>query len=663
MSTDTDQTLFVTGVTGFLGRHFLYWQERKPLRFVVLVRAADQQSGNIRFLESMKIACDAYRVPFDEAKWLARTTVLLGDICAPHCGISAESLSWLRSQKISQFWHFAASLNYEEKSRQKIWEQNVQGTSNVINLLKETGITNLIYCSTAYTVGKAVGMVEEKLHSLPRTFNNYYEESKCSAEHQVANMCRDMQLKWTIIRPSIVIGPIATKNSGGSTSGMYGFFRSIFRLKKTLRLVENPITIIGNSNTRLNVIPVDNLMRDIADIPETGFENESILHLTSSWYPDVNNALKHTSRLMDIGVLKIVEANDAVRSPVEKVIDKRTEFHASYIDSEIEFARSLPLRHGVDNKEFAGFITEAYREYKQESPQEVFAVATIRSFDDTHLKVYSAGDPGKPVVVLANAIGMPVEFWTAFAKTLTQDYFVLTWETRGCPNTELLCNLTEHLFEHHSLDFVAVLDHFACPQAHVVGWCSGAQIALKAASAFPARVKTVACINGSFGGDNGVQMTNFEIKLREVMAKISVDARMAEIYFNVVYGNKEGSGVDAEDLYEKNNQASAVLTSVDPALLHLTSRPFETVESLFRYSRLISASLNESIHDWIDHVKAPVLVYSGQRDETAHPDCSRWIAGRLAQSALVIDNEGDHFTFYNESSVASTVNKFLAEAA
>lgn len=72
-------------------------------------------------------------------------------------------LGRLRSRGIHQFWHFAASLNFEEKSRKKIWSQNVEGTFDVLDLARRAGIPEFVYCSTACSAGRSVGMVDEEL--------------------------------------------------------------------------------------------------------------------------------------------------------------------------------------------------------------------------------------------------------------------------------------------------------------------------------------------------------------------------------------------------------------------------------------------------------------------------------------------------------------------
>jgi nucleoside-diphosphate-sugar epimerase/pimeloyl-ACP methyl ester carboxylesterase len=661
MSQTQERTLFVTGVTGFLGRHFLLSQLDSALNFVVLVRAATIDQGRERVLDALRSACDSQRQPWRADEWDARVEVILGDIGEPGCGISACCMRRLRQLKIAQFWHFAASLNFEEKHRNKIWQRNVQGTSHVLELARDLASSQFFHCSTAYTIAARAGLAREVLHPLEGPFNNLYEETKCIAEHKVVEFCRAHGMRSVLLRPSIVIGPRISKSPGGSTTGVYTFLKRLYLLRAPLQTVGRSVVVSGNPKTKLNLVPVDAIMRDIEHFtqPETQLEDGAIFHLTGDWHPDLTRVLAHISAVLGVPTIQIGRNEDSFRTPLESIIDRETAFHSVYLDSELTFERSLPSRYGVTEQEFVGYVNEAFAEFGCETPQRVFDLAHVASFDGTVLKAYSAGSSANPAVVLVNAIGMPMEFWTRFAKELSKQCFVLTWESRGCPNVDLGCDLSQHSFEDHARDLCALLDYFGIAQAQLVGWCSGAQIALKAASMVPSRITAVASVNGSFSTAGGVAITDFENKLREVMPRIASDKRMAEVYFNVVYGRAEGGG---RSLATENEQASAVLSSVEPSLLHLTSRPFEDVESLFRYARLMSASLSEPVREWIDDVRSPVFVYTGKRDETAHPECSKWVADRLRDCSLVVDDEADHFALCQEDvRVIAHVSRFLEQ--
>ena len=68
------------------------------------------------------------------------------------------------------------------------------------------------FISSAYAAGiDRSECPEAPVHSLH--FNNVYEESKALAENRVAGKCREDEIPYTIIRPSIVYGDSLTGRS------------------------------------------------------------------------------------------------------------------------------------------------------------------------------------------------------------------------------------------------------------------------------------------------------------------------------------------------------------------------------------------------------------------------------------------------------------------
>ena len=81
----TQKTIFVTGVTGFLGAFLLrdiFGRENCPIHVIAHVRAASSSSG----VHRVKSACEAYGV-WDEA-WLNHLTVVTGDLEKERLGLS-----------------------------------------------------------------------------------------------------------------------------------------------------------------------------------------------------------------------------------------------------------------------------------------------------------------------------------------------------------------------------------------------------------------------------------------------------------------------------------------------------------------------------------------------------------------------------------------------
>jgi nucleoside-diphosphate-sugar epimerase len=152
----------MTGVTGFLGGHFLFQRLGDSGRTIAVVRGSCPQDGHARILRSLGIAARGYsQRPIPVRQEIGAE---LGDVARPLCGLSAERLGALRSLGVDEFWHFAASLAFEERKRAVVLAQNVGGALNALELATDLGVRRFVYVSTAYTAGRRVGLVRERLH-------------------------------------------------------------------------------------------------------------------------------------------------------------------------------------------------------------------------------------------------------------------------------------------------------------------------------------------------------------------------------------------------------------------------------------------------------------------------------------------------------------------
>ena len=132
-----------------------------------------------------------------------------------------------------------------------------------------------------------------------------------------------------------------------------------------------------------------------------------------------------------------------------------------------------------------------------------FAKTTIIASDGTPVNVYSAGS-GSETVVVVPACGMPAALAESWMRFLARGRRVLAaWESRGLFGAA-------GLDEDYAIDLAAqagdlftVLDHFGLADAHVVGLCGGAVIALAAAAAQPDRLCSLSLWHGAYAFASG----------------------------------------------------------------------------------------------------------------------------------------------------------------
>ncbi len=202
--------LFITGASGFLGRHLVKAMlAESDDTFHLLVRSDRAE----RLLRQDLQDGDTRRVRF-----------VRGDMILPNCGIDEELLRGL-SRRIDQVWHLAASTTFDDKRQEEIETVNIGGTKQAIALSRQFDrLDRFYYMSTAYVCGKQNGLIAEDQVDDLAGFKNTYEKSKWQCERIV----RASGLPFTIIRPSILIGDSRTGDSKGEMRMMYGYLLALY---------------------------------------------------------------------------------------------------------------------------------------------------------------------------------------------------------------------------------------------------------------------------------------------------------------------------------------------------------------------------------------------------------------------------------------------------
>jgi len=359
----SETSILVTGTTGFLGSHFLLWlSQHRPSICYALVRGLTHSERQAKLEGALHAAAAGYRPSPDWAKVSEDTRLVAGDIELPTCGVSEVDLAALHSASIQEFWHFAASLNFEEKRRELIRSQNVGGPRHAIELASRVGARRFVYVSTAYTAGSADGIFDEVLHTRERPFANAYEESKCEAEHLVTRLCAEHGLELTVLRPSIVIGSSRTHRPAGTNAGLYGFIRELHRLRRRFTSAEEPPRIFAIPDVQLNFVPIDAVMHDIMSLIDAQFCSAPIVHLSASGGVPVELLIERTCAELGFETLVISPEVAGPMSSLERILDRRMTFYGSYLRSQKQFVRSLEPEWSIDRSDFQRYVAEGVAE-------------------------------------------------------------------------------------------------------------------------------------------------------------------------------------------------------------------------------------------------------------------------------------------------------------
>jgi nucleoside-diphosphate-sugar epimerase/pimeloyl-ACP methyl ester carboxylesterase len=653
--------ILLTGATGFLGGHYLLRRITWPGEVYALVRGDSPEQARARLYAHLADCAASYGLALPKALLDARLKVLIGDITHPRCGIDADTLTQLRAAGVRETWHCAASLKFEDRHRQEIIAHNVEGTGNMLALFlalaegdTASAPAEFVHVSTAYSVGKAQGQIEEERHSIDREYNNVYEESKNLAENRVVEFCESRGLSFRILRPTVVMGPRASHHSGTTRFGVYGFTKEVQRLRETLLKLKHRLELEGDEHATANLTPVDECVYDMLQLGAQGFGEQRYFHLSNPEGVAMPKLIDMIDQKTGVDRLAFVSKKSADPSPLQDLFDERTRFYSGYYNADKRFKRKAPPQPQLDWDDVDRYLSSYLDELDKEKVGGGFRMQIVSMSDGANLKVFSCGNPTLPPLVLANAYGMPAEFMWPLAQRLQNDFHVVTWECRWVPNVEVPFDLDACGSIHHARDLVDIQRALGLGPVGVAGWSSGAQVVLRAMSAFPDAIRAGVLLNPgvSIRPSDSVRVTRFEAGVRSLFDKIAGSYRMAEKYCELIYG---AGGADAGD----NKMLSSILTSTDPYLMYMTSLPFRNAESLFRYANMMRTLFGEREDAWTHDVTQPVVVHVAGNDVVTHPDIGKALCDGLRHGSLHFDESGDHFGHYYDQSIADLLRGHL----
>jgi len=199
------QTVLLTGGSGFVGRELLWRLARSPeVRTICLLRAADDAAAAGRLAE---ILDHAQPTPLT-AEERSRCSAIAGELTMENLGLAARCWQQLATS-VERIIHGAASVDWAmplEMAR----AINVEGTRRVLELAeaaKESGVlTRFDYLGTCHVCGQRQGLIlESDLDGSAGFFNNY-EQSKFEAE----TLVRRSRVPFCIFRLPMVVGDSRT---------------------------------------------------------------------------------------------------------------------------------------------------------------------------------------------------------------------------------------------------------------------------------------------------------------------------------------------------------------------------------------------------------------------------------------------------------------------
>ncbi|HYP48481.1 MAG TPA: SDR family oxidoreductase, partial [Thermoleophilaceae bacterium] len=242
---------FVTGATGFIGRHLVAELLKRDGTIYVLVREGSR--GKVDDLVQRLGAAEGRIVP------------VTGDLAKP--GLGADGFD----QPIDHLFHLAAVYDVEA-DEETMAKANVDGTRNVVEFANSRKVGRFHHTSSIAVAGRYKGVFQEDMFDEDQKLSHAYHRTKWESEKVVRD---GVETKTLVFRPGIVVGHSETGEMD-KIDGPYYFFKLLQKLREALPAW---FPLAGPEGGQTNIVPVDFVARAMdhiahlsdADLPGNTF--------------------------------------------------------------------------------------------------------------------------------------------------------------------------------------------------------------------------------------------------------------------------------------------------------------------------------------------------------------------------------------------------------
>jgi NAD(P)-dependent dehydrogenase (short-subunit alcohol dehydrogenase family) len=256
---------FVTGVTGFIGRHLVEELLKRDGTIYVLVREGSK--GKVDELAQRLGAEDGRIVP------------VAGDLTKPGLGVEGFD------EKIDHLYHLAAvyDITAEEEASERA---NVEGTRNVIDFANSHDVGRFHHTSSIAVAGSYKGVFQEDMFEEEQKLPHHYHRTKYESEAMVRT---GVEAKTLVYRPGIVVGHSETGEMD-KVDGPYYMFTLIKKLRGALPAW---FPLAGPEGGKITIVPVDFVARamdHIGHLPDADLPGDTF-HLVDPEPMSIGTAL------------------------------------------------------------------------------------------------------------------------------------------------------------------------------------------------------------------------------------------------------------------------------------------------------------------------------------------------------------------------------------
>lgn len=257
---------------------------------------------------------------------------------------------------------------------------------------------------------------------------------------------------------------------------------------------------------------------------------------------------------------------------------------------------------------------------------------TVMSYDGIELKYATTETKiDKPWIALIMPFGLKLHMVKYFFNFFEPHYNIVVWESRSI--LELggrKVSENEFAIENHLADIKTVIDTCDTKQFIVVGYCSGAGLALAAANRYPHLIKELILVHGEYTMlENASCTTQFASEIDSLLSLAGKDEEHLQLVFEKI----------KNDRFKENSHR--------PEGIDL---PFTKLSFLRRYAANYLAYKKTDFEHLARYVTHKTLLLSGDLDVQANVTSTKEISKLMKNSEVYIGPEADHYELLKEDS-------------
>ncbi|WP_437626762.1 alpha/beta fold hydrolase [Sorangium sp. So ce1151] len=613
----------LTGATHSLGLNLAYAMRRDDLTVVVVDDGCPEQPERSA-ADRMAAVAESYRTLHDPERWRAELRIVPGPLRSAADRVALELAG---CPGPIELWHLLEPAGLDD--RERAFELLVAETRRAVELAARVSARRVLLFSRVMHAGSSSAACDRAAFLL-------------TAERELAAACRSAEREHRILRLGDVLGPFSTLKPGVAGGQLHRLISGLSTLARRLPAADRPLFVRGEPTARVPLIPIDALVRQLAKLREAGFPDDDVITLTADNLLTSTEVLDVLCEVLHLPPIKLTGSGAAGDQDPE-LSSVLAAFSAATVPEATPLSQPDRCGISISPEDFRGYAVEYVKQATATWRPERFS---FRAADGTRLTGARSTGAASKVVLAINAVGMPVDLLEPLMRRLSDRFRVVTWETRGVPDLDEPFHEDRCGPEHHLQDILQLMSELRIDAAHLIGWCTGARLALDLAARHPERVRSLVLLNGSYNLP-GVPTTPFERNTRWLMSKISREPRSAELFWKVYFGPSR----------QRSAAGGAQFGTADPRIAHLASSPFRSVESLRRFAHMIAA-----IHEQpppSDHPHHRTLVVTATQDSVCDARSSEAIAEALPAAVLRVIQAGDHYELCNNPDLLGEISSFL----